>query len=60
MIAEVTEEGSFTAGEETKDNLTIAEEATSVLESLEVTEDVTPKNTEIENAPSESTQEETK
>jgi N utilization substance protein A len=60
MVAEATEEGSLTAGEEVKEDVSLSEEAHDVLESLEVTEDTAPKNTEIENAVSESQPEETK
>ncbi len=49
MIAEADEEGTLTAAN-IVENETLSEEAADVLESLNVTEEIAPANTEIENA----------
>jgi N utilization substance protein A len=49
MIAEADEDGFLTTESEVTDE-TITEQAEEVLEALNVTEEVTPKNAEIENA----------
>lgn len=56
MVAEADEEGILTAQGEVSD-VTLDEEVIEVLEALNVTEDVTPKNAEIENAVEEVTDE---
>jgi N utilization substance protein A len=49
MVAEASEEGVFTSQAEVV-NETLSEEVEEVLEALNVTEDVAPKNVEVENA----------
>ena len=49
MVAEADEEGVLTA-QVVADTVTLDEEVAEVLEALNVTEDITPKNAEIENA----------
>jgi N utilization substance protein A len=56
MVAEADEEGVLTTQSDVSD-VSIDEEVTEVLESLNVTEDVTPKNAEIENVVEEATEE---
>ena len=59
MIAEVDTEGTLTTPAGVPDE-TIDEQADTVLAELNVTEDVAPKNTEVENMPEESKNEEGK
>lgn len=49
MVAEADEEGTLTS-QGTLTSETLSEEVSTVLEALNVTEDIVPKNTEIENA----------